>query len=94
MLTDTLLDTAWEHVPVSDLAKKVIWRLESDRYALTAETLYELGTGLPDYYGEGQDPFKMNFRIREQLRGEAREKFLKMDMFFVKVSSVQSLEST
>ncbi|KAF6815708.1 hypothetical protein CSOJ01_03388 [Colletotrichum sojae] len=80
--------TAWEHVPVSDLAKKVIWRLESDRYALTTENLFELGTGLPDYYGEGQDPFKMNFRVREQLRGEAREKFLKMDMFFVKVSDL------
>ncbi|OLN93928.1 Protein HOS4 [Colletotrichum chlorophyti] len=80
--------TAWEHVPVSDLAKKVIWRLESDRYALISESLYELGAGLPDYYGEGQDPFKMAYRVKEKLRGEAREKFLKMDMFFVKVSDL------
>ncbi|KAF9871715.1 histone deacetylase complex subunit [Colletotrichum karsti] len=78
--------TAWEHVPVSDLAKKVLWRLEADRYALITETLYELGAGLPAYYGEGQDPFKMNYRLKEKLRGEAREKFLKLDMFFVKVS--------
>ncbi|WYZ40461.1 hypothetical protein EsH8_IV_000802 [Colletotrichum jinshuiense] len=80
--------TAWEHIPVSDLAKKVIWRLESDRYSLIAESLFELGAALPDYYGEGQDPFKMNYRVKERLRGEAREKFLKMDMFFVKLSDL------
>ncbi|GKT88183.1 ankyrin repeat protein [Colletotrichum tofieldiae] len=80
--------TAWEHIPVSDLAKKVIWRLESDRYALINESLYELGTGLPDYYGEGQDPFRMSYRMKEKLRGEAREKFLKLEMFFVKVSDL------
>ncbi|KAK2050534.1 hypothetical protein LZ31DRAFT_455150 [Colletotrichum somersetense] len=80
--------TAWEHVPVSDLAKKVIWRLESDRYALINEGLYELGVGLPDYYGEGQDPSKMSYRTKERLRGEAREKFLKLDMFFVKLSDL------
>ncbi|KAF4821461.1 Protein HOS4 [Colletotrichum siamense] len=80
--------TAWEHIPVSDLAKKVIWRLEADRYALITDSLYELGTGLPDYYGEGQDPFKMSYRLKEKLRGEAREKFLKLDMFFVKLSDL------
>ncbi|KAK1598641.1 uncharacterized protein LY79DRAFT_623302 [Colletotrichum navitas] len=80
--------TGWEHIPVSDLAKKVIWRLESDRYALINEGLYELGAGLSDYYGEGQDPFKMSYRTKERLRGEAREKFLKLDMFFVKVSDL------
>ncbi|TEA09881.1 Protein HOS4 [Colletotrichum sidae] len=79
---------AWEHVPVSDLAKKVIWRLEADRYSLTTEQLYELGAGLSDYYGEAQDPFKMVYRIKEKLRSEARDKFLKMDMFFVKVSDL------
>ncbi|KAI3533143.1 hypothetical protein CSPX01_12940 [Colletotrichum filicis] len=82
---------AWEHVSVSDLAKKVIWRLESDWYALLKENFYELGTGLSDYYGEGEDPFKMSFRSKEKLRGEAREKFLKMDMFFVKVSDLMSI---
>ncbi|WQF75979.1 Putative ankyrin repeat-containing domain superfamily [Colletotrichum destructivum] len=80
--------TAWEHIPVSDLAKKVIWRLESDRYALVNESLYELGTDLSNYYGDGQDPFKMSYRMKERLRGEAREKFLKLDMFFVKVSDL------
>jgi hypothetical protein len=70
---------------VSNLAKKVIWRLESDRYALTSDVMYELGVQLPNYYGEGQDPQRMSYLITERLRAEAWEKFLALDMFFVKV---------
>lgn len=79
--------TAWERVPVSMIAKRIIWRLESDRYALTTPTLYELGKQLPEYYC-GEDPDRMGYRVIEKLRGEAWEKFAGMDMFFVKASEL------
>ncbi|KAK3944737.1 hypothetical protein QBC46DRAFT_159036 [Diplogelasinospora grovesii] len=77
--------TAWTRMPVSYIAKRIIWRLESDRYALTAPSLYELGKQLPGYYGH-EDPERMSYRVIERLRGEAWEKFAALDMFFVKAS--------
>jgi hypothetical protein len=71
-------------VPVSLTAKKTIWRLEGDRYALTNPNLYELGQQLPEYYG-GEDPERMSYRVSEKLRAQAWEKFAAMDLFFVKV---------
>jgi len=82
----TFTDTAWEKIPVSSLAKKAIWRLESNRYALISESMFDLGLQLPNYYGEGIDPCRMSYKVIERLRGEAWDKFLKLDMFFVKVS--------
>ncbi|KAJ9150898.1 Histone deacetylase complex subunit [Pleurostoma richardsiae] len=79
--------TGWEHIPASMIAKKVIWRLESDRYALTTPSLYDIGKQLPDYYC-GEDPDTMSYRVIERLRGEAWEKFAAMDMFFVKASEL------
>jgi hypothetical protein len=79
------IDTAWERIPVTTLAKRVIWRLEADRYSLTSDALYDLGMQLTNYYGEDQAPETMGYRVIEKLRGEAWENFLKMDMFFVKV---------
>lgn len=70
-------------MPVSDVAKQTIWRLESDRYALTSPNLYDLGRQLPGYYGE--EPENMSYRVVERLRREAWHKFAAMDMFFVKV---------
>ncbi|KAI0128628.1 hypothetical protein BJ170DRAFT_337212 [Xylariales sp. AK1849] len=76
--------TAWERIPVSNIAKKVIWRLEQDRYALTEGKLYHLGEQLPGYYGG--DPNKVGYRKLEKLRGEASRLFFELDMFFVKES--------
>ncbi|KAJ4304407.1 hypothetical protein N0V88_002020 [Collariella sp. IMI 366227] len=77
--------TSWTRIPVSPVAKRVIWRLESDRYALTTPALLELGEQLPDYY-DGNDPRRMGYRTLERLRAEAWEKFATTDMFFVKAS--------
>lgn len=77
--------TSWERLPVSLIAKRIIWRLESDRYALTTPSLYDVGRQLPDYYC-GEDPDDMSYKIIEKLRGEAWQKFAAMDMFFVKVN--------
>ncbi|KAK4123782.1 hypothetical protein N657DRAFT_573629 [Parathielavia appendiculata] len=77
--------TAWNRIPVSAVAKRAIWRLESDRYALTTPGLFELGEQLQDYY-QGNDPHKMGYRQLERLRAEAWEKFAAMEMFFVKAS--------
>lgn len=67
------------------MAKRVIWRLESDRYALTTPGLFELGEQLHDYY-QGNDPQRMGYRTLETLRAEAWEKFAAMELFFVKVN--------
>ncbi|KAK3333642.1 ankyrin repeat protein [Cercophora scortea] len=84
---------AWTKLPVSLIAKRVIWRLESDRYALTSPSLYELGKQLPGYYGR-DDPERMGYRAIEKLRGEAWEKFAAMEMFFVKASDFLHLVPT
>lgn len=84
VVTNRAIDTAWERIPVSRIAKRVIWRLEQDRYALTEGKLYHLGEQLPDYYG--CDPHALGYTKLEQLRGQAAERFLDTDMFFVKVS--------
>lgn len=76
--------TSWERVPVSGIAKRVIWRLEQDRYALTGSKLYHLGEQLPDLYGG--DPRAVGYKKLEQIRGEAADRFLETNMFFVKES--------
>ncbi|GAP91110.1 putative histone deacetylase complex subunit [Rosellinia necatrix] len=73
---------SWERVPVSSIAKRIIWRLEQDRYALTGSKLYHLGEQLPDLYGG--DPRTIGYKKLEQIRGEAADRFLETDMFFVK----------
>ena len=81
--TNQRSDASWERIPVSQIAKKVIWRLEQDRYALTEGRLYHLGEQLPDYYGG--NPRHVGYRRLEQLRGEASKLFFETNMFFVKV---------
>lgn len=78
--------TAWDRIPVSELAKISIWRLEADRYALTLPGTFDLGHQLPEYYGEGVDPHTMSSEVMLRLRMEAWDKFLQTEMFFVKVS--------
>jgi hypothetical protein len=77
--------TGWARKPVSPLAKRALWRLESDRYALTTPALFDLGKQLPGYYQE-KDPRHMAYRMLETLRAEAWEKFAAMEMFFVKAA--------
>ncbi|KAI1646313.1 uncharacterized protein F4817DRAFT_143737 [Daldinia loculata] len=76
--------TAWERIPVSHIAKRVIWRLEQDRYALTEGKLYHLGEQLPNFYGG--NPWSVGYRRLEQIRGEAWKCFSETEMFFVKQS--------
>lgn len=71
---------------MSNVAKRVIWRLESERYALTQGKLYDLGQQLPGDYYDG-DPSKVGYKRLEHLRGEAAKLFFDTDMFFVKVSA-------
>lgn len=75
------------------IAKRVIWRLESDRYALTMSSLHDLGRQLGNCY-DGKDPERMGYRVIEKLRGVAWEKFAAMDMFFVKVCRPVAAYST
>lgn len=84
-LTFTLIDTAWERVPVSHLAKVTLWRVEGRLYSLLEEKTWDLGHELPDYYGV-ESPLSMSLPARERLKQAAWERFRDMDLFFVKVS--------
>ncbi|KAJ3501451.1 hypothetical protein NM208_g16933 [Fusarium decemcellulare] len=79
--------TAWERAPVSSLAKLTLWRIEWSLYSLVDEKLWDLGRQLPNYYGE-EDPSELRFQTKQRLKQEAWERFLNMNMFFVKVSDV------
>ncbi|KAK0711185.1 hypothetical protein B0H67DRAFT_602009 [Lasiosphaeris hirsuta] len=85
--------TAWERIPTSYAAKRIIWRLESDRFALTLPNLYELGKQIPDYYGD-VEPERMSYRVTEGLRADAWKKFVQMDTFFVKASDFMYIVPT
>ncbi|KAF4983342.1 hypothetical protein FZEAL_1234 [Fusarium zealandicum] len=79
--------TAWERVPVSSLAKLTLWRIEWSLYSLVDEKLWGIGRQLPNYYGD-EDPSELRFQTKQRLKQEAWERFLNMDMFFVKVSDL------
>jgi hypothetical protein len=76
--------TAWERVPAPELAKKSIWMMEADRYALTSNSFVDMGAELPDYFG-GENPHRLHPQTPQRLRLEANALYLQTDMFFVKV---------
>ncbi|EAA28038.3 hypothetical protein GE21DRAFT_4709 [Neurospora crassa] len=76
---------SWTRIPASKIAKRVLWQLESDRYALTSPNLYDLGKELPGYYGT-DDTDSIVYRVTQKLRSAAWEKFAALEMFFVKAS--------
>jgi len=84
--------TGWEKVKATNIAKKVIWRLENERYALTQGKLYGLGMELPSYFDV--DPHTMGYKQLEKLRGDAAKLFFEMDLWFVKVSDFLHLVPT
>lgn len=79
------IDTAWERAPVTELAKLSLWRVEWRLYSLLDDKLWDLGRQLPEYYGD-EDPSELGYGTKQRLKAEAWEKFLNMDMFFVKVT--------
>ncbi|CRK47472.1 hypothetical protein BN1723_007569 [Verticillium longisporum] len=90
---------SWERLLVSDLAKpdlvkRAFWRLEADQYALTSHKYRDLGAELPNYYGEGQDASVVGSSVLGELRRDAQAKFLKMDMFLIKLSDLLSVIPT
>ncbi|EPE07265.1 ankyrin repeat protein [Ophiostoma piceae UAMH 11346] len=80
---------SWDHLPVSQVAKQIIWNLESDRYALTDPLLFDLGNQLPEFYG-AQGPRALGSMGLSKIRNDASDKFFATDMFFVKVSDVMA----
>jgi hypothetical protein len=62
-----------------------LWRVEWRLYSLLDDKLWDLGRQLPEYYGD-EDPSELGFQTKQRLKAEAWEKFLNMDMFFVKVN--------
>lgn len=83
-MTDLSLDTAWERIPLSDLAKKSLWKLESERYAMITPGLREYNQAFLEKDGTGARKRVPYSRVRE-LRNEAWSLFSSLDMFFVKV---------
>ncbi|KAM0334208.1 hypothetical protein ACHAQA_001229 [Verticillium albo-atrum] len=89
----------WERIHVStlakpDLVKRAFWRLEADQYALTSYKNRDLGAELLNYYGVGQDASVVGSPVLEDLRRDAQAKFLKMNMFLVKLSDLLDLVPT
>jgi len=69
---------------VSDVAKKTLWKVESERYAMTSPTLRLHNPSLP----ESDDPGcrnRISYSRMDEIRSEARTLFLDLDLFFVKV---------
>ncbi|KAF4121220.1 Ankyrin repeat [Geosmithia morbida] len=82
-----ILDTDWERVPASHLAKASLWRVESRLYTLTDPDLWEIGCQLPGYYGPGRSGSRgLAPEAHQALVVAARERFFNMDLFFVKAS--------
>lgn len=77
--------TAWERVPVTQLAKASLWKTEWARWSLLDGKLWELGRQIPGYYGE-EDAASLAFETKKRLKAAAWDRFLATDMFFVKVS--------
>lgn len=83
-------DTAWERIPASNIAKVVLFKREPDKWALTESHLELLARQVPGAYNSPEDHERLAGLVPSmrmgQHRQEARELFLKMDLFFVKVS--------
>ncbi|OAQ84728.1 ankyrin repeat protein [Purpureocillium lilacinum] len=79
--------TAWERVPATKVAKLSVLKTEGGVYALTRQTVWDLGRQVPDCYSV-KDPSDLDTAGMEEHRIAAQERFLAMDMFFVKVSDL------
>lgn len=79
-------DSAWEHIPVSDLAKETIWRTEWMQYSLASQQYFDLGREVPGLYPK--EPTDLTPAEKEELKKAAWERFSNLPMFFVKVSEV------
>jgi len=77
--------TSWDRLPVSDLAKQVLWMLERDQYSLVGHDVIELGTQVPGLYTENEPLPRLDIQTMNRLRKETMPLFKKLDMFFVKV---------
>lgn len=66
--------TAWERIPLSQDAKKAIWKIENGMYSLRHPNL----TALRKQFDEGEPAYKVIEKCKQL--------FLELDLFFVKVS--------
>jgi len=82
-----ILDTAWERIPASELAKKTLWRVESERYAMITAGLRRHNQAFLDNVDTSTGK-QVSFSAMEKLRAEALNQFLALDLFFVKVCSL------
>lgn len=78
--------SAWDHVPVSTLAKETLWRTEWRQYSLASQQYFDLGREVPGLYPK--DPLELTAAEKEELKQSAWERFRDMPMFFVKVSEL------
>jgi hypothetical protein len=68
----------------SDLAKKCLWKVESERYTMTTPTLRSYNPAFHEVDEDGNRKRIPHSRI-DEMRAEAMNLFLALDLFFVKV---------
>lgn len=79
--------TAWERIPATRIAKKAIMVWSSDAFSLTAFKYEHLARQM-GYFDLNQLPSDERLQARCRIKQEHNDKFLAMDMFFVKLSEL------
>lgn len=79
-----IADTAWERIPVSEIAKKTLWKVESERYAMINASLRPHNPSLMETDDIGSKG-RLSYTRMDEIRSEAWSLFQALDLFFVKV---------
>lgn len=69
---------------MSEVAKKTLWKVESERYAMISPTLRPHNPYLPESDDSGSR-YRISHSKMDEIRSEARALFLDLELFFVKV---------
>lgn len=80
--------TAWERTPATELAKRSLWKIEADRYAMLTPELWAHNSVLQTV--DTSNGKQALYAMMNKLRMEALSLFLGLDLFFVKVCLVLS----
>ncbi len=72
---------------MSEIAKKTLWKVESERYAMISPTLRLHNPSLVEN-DDSADRNRISHIKMDEIRSEAQALFLELDLFFVKVRAV------
>lgn len=85
-----LIDTAWDKLPATKIAKTVFWNRERERLCLMMPQLAALREAVPGSYKTPQyeevDPNLLPSERMDRYTDKNKELFFAMDLFFIRVS--------